>query len=311
LLVLAAAVAAMTLPALAQQWPGRPPVPADLQAAMGKADAGDPAALLALADGGRADAQFYAGMMLLSGRGGIKPDGARGCAYEQKAAATRADAQYMVGQCYERGLGGQRDPEKARAAYAAAAAGGVVQAKCEQGQMLLSQGQAEQGLALCRDAAQAGDVDAQMALAQLYYRGGPVKADPGQARKWYGMAAQQGNPQAQRILGEMYANGQGGKKDTKKAIELWKQAETAGDPLTPILMADQLFSELTGGRKPGPGKYAFKGGIPVSDIDAIESWYQEAQKVDPRPEVKARAKQAISVLESFKTAAKSVSVQQK
>lgn len=305
---LAIAALAITWPALAQQWPGQPAIPADLQAAMGKADAGDPAPLLALADTGRPDAQFYAGVMLLSGRGGVKADGPRACAYEEKAAASRPDAQFLLGQCYQRGLGGAQDVAKAKAAYAGAGDRGVVPAKCALGQMLLNEpGQGERGAALCKEGAMAGDVGAQMTLGELYARGGPVKADPGQARKWYEMAAQQKNPQAARILGEMYASGQGGKRDTKKAMELWMTAEQAGDPLAPILVADQLFSDLTGGRKPGPGKYAFKGGIPVGDIDAIEAWYQEAQKVDPRPEVKDRAKLALTVLQSFKTAANAAS----
>jgi TPR repeat protein len=303
----------MTLPALAQQGASTPPPAADLQAAMSKADAGDAKPLLDLADSGRADAQYYAGVMLLSGRGGVKPDAARGCAYEEKAAASRAEASFMVGQCYDRGLGGRQDPAKAEAAYSQAADRGIVGAKCALGQMLMKQpAQVDRGLGLCREGAMAGDLEAQTMLGQLYLRGGPgVKADPGQARKWYDMAAKQKNPQAARVLGEMYANGQGGKKDTKKAIELWKTADQAGDPLTPILMADQLFSDLTGGKKPGPGKYAFKGGVPVSDIDAIAEWYKAAQDRDPRPEVKERAKYALSVLDSFKAAGQSVTTSTK
>jgi TPR repeat protein len=278
---------------------------------MDKADAGQPADLLRLADSGRADAQYFAGVMLLQGRGGTKPDGAKACAYEQKASASRADAAFLLGQCYQRGLGGRQDPAQARAAYQRASDMGFVKARCELGQMLLTgPGQAEHGVQLCKDGAQAGDVDAQMALGQLYLRGGPLKADQKQARKWYEMAARQ-NPQAARILGEMYAGGQGGKRDTDKAMQLWKQAEMGGDPLAPILVADQLFSNLTGGKKPGPGQYAFRGGIPTGDIEVIEQWYQEAEQRDPRPEVKQRARYALQVLGSFKTAAKSVTTTKK
>jgi hypothetical protein len=49
----------------------------------------------------------------------------------------------------------------------------------------------------------------------------------------------------------MYAKGDGGPKDTKKAMALWTAAEKAGDPLVAILVADQLFSNLTGGEHPG------------------------------------------------------------
>jgi len=175
--------------------------------------------------------------------------------------------------------------------------------------MLMAEpGQGAQGLDLCKQSATAGDGEAQLIVADAYFNGGAVKADHGQARKFYDMAAKQNNPQAARRLGEMYAAGDGGKRDKKKAVELWKTAEKAGDPMAPILVADQLFSDLTGGKKPGPGKFGFHGGIPVSDIEAIEEWYKAAEERDPRPDVKQRAKYALSVLATFKTAAKSVSV---
>jgi TPR repeat protein len=105
----------------------------------------------------------------------------------------------------------------------------------------------------------------------------------------------------------MYAKGDGGPKDVKKAMELWRAAEKAGDPLVSILVADQLFSELTGGRSPGPGTYAFKGGVPVSNIEIAEEWYRQALSRDPRPDVQQRAKYALSILASFKTAGGSTS----
>jgi TPR repeat protein len=226
---------------------------------------------------------------------------------------SRGDAMYLVGECYRQGLGGQRDPMKAKTAYETASQMGFAPARCALGQMLMDEpGQGERGADLCKQSAKAGDVAAQVALGDAYYRGrSALKADQKEARKWYEMAAGQNNTAAARTLGSMYAQGQGGKKDTKKAIQWWQTAEKAGDPLAPILVADQLFSDLTGGKKPAPGQYAFRGGIPVSDIEAIEAWYKEAQERDPRPDVKARAKYALSVLESFKTAANSVQVKQR
>lgn len=151
--------------------------------------------------------------------------------------------------------------------------------------------------------ATAGDRDAQAAAGDVYRLGRGVAADPKAARAWYQKAADQKQGRAARLLGEMYAKGEGGKKDTKKAMALWRDAEKAGDPMSAILVADQLFSQLTGGKPVGPGKFAFKGGIPVGDVESAEAWYQEAQKSDPRPEVKQRAAQALSVLGSFKAAA--------
>jgi TPR repeat protein len=295
---------ALAAGAAAQNWPGAPPVAPDLQAAMAQADAGSPAALVKLADAGRPDAQYYAGAMYLFGRRGIAPDPPRGCAYVEKAAASRADAMYLSGECYRQGVGGKPDPERAKAAFARAEQMGLPQAKCALGKMLLDEpGQAQRGLELCKQAANAGDVQAQVAVGDIYFTGRGMARDHAQARKWFEMAAKQNNPQAARKLGTMYADGDGGRRDTKKAIEWWQTAEKAGDPLAAILVADQLFSDLTGGKKPGPGTYAFRGGIPVADIEVVEDWYRQAQERDRRPEVKQRAKQALLLLASFKTAA--------
>lgn len=309
LLPSALAAVAMAAAAWAQEWPGAPPLAPDLKAAMAQADAGSTTDLLRLADGGRPDAQFYAGTMYLFGRGSIAKDPARGCAYVEKASAVRADALHLTGECYRQGLiGGKPDPEKAKAAFARAAQMGMVQSNCALGQMLLAEpGQAQRGLQLCKETATAGDARAQMMVGDIYFAGRGVPADHAEARKWYEMAAKQQDPQAMRKLGEMYAQGDGGKRDSKKALQLWQSAEKAGDPLSAILVADQLFAELTGGKKPGPGTYAFKGGVPVEEIEVVEQWYREAQARDPRPDVQKRAKDALGVLASFKTAAKEVS----
>ena len=293
-------------PAVAQitaTWTAPTP-PADLQAALDKAATGSPEALTVLADGGRADAQAYAGLLFVFGRGKIAPDPPRGCAYAAKAAEQRADAMHLRARCLQYGLaGGAPDVEGAKAAYTSAMQMGYPQSKCALGQMLMVEpASAGRGVALCKEAALAGDNEAQLALGSAYLTGGSVARDPAEARKWYELAAKQNPRLAARKLGELYANGEGGKRDTKKALELWTAAEKAGDQLACILMADQLFSEMTGGRKPGPGTYAFKGGVPVKDIEVVELWYQAALDRDPRPEVKTRADYALKLLQSFKTA---------
>ena len=281
-----------------------PPAAADLKAALDKAATGSPDALTALADSGRADAQAYAGLLFVFGRGKIAPDPPRGCAYAAKAAAERPDAMHLRGRCLQYGLaGGKPDVEGAKAAYTRAMQMGYLTSKCALGQMLMAEPDSvERGVALCKEAGRAGDNDAQLILGSAYLTGKPVARDPAEARKWYELAAKQNPLMAARKLGELYANGEGGARDTKKAMELWGAAEKAGDPLACILMADQLFSEMTGGRKPGPGTYAFKGGVPTKDIEVVELWYQAALERDPRPEVKSRAEYALKILKGFKTA---------
>lgn len=295
------ALAAMGLPiAAAAQSAAPPPLNAQVRDALKRADSGDPAPLTALAESGNADAQYYAGVMYIFGRGAIPKDVARGCAYEQKASAARADAMHLVGMCRQ----SAGDKVQAEAAYIRAAQMGFPKSKCALGQMLLTDpSQAQRGLALCQEAGNAGDLDAQIALGDAYYDGAKIKRDPAAARKWYEMAAKQNNVDAMRRLGEMNAKGDGGRKDTKKAMKLWTAAEKAGDPLAAILVADQMFSDVTGGRQPGPGTYAFKGGVPSADLQVIEEWYRLAADKDPRAEVKQRAQYALSILSSLKTGA--------
>jgi TPR repeat protein len=298
-------------PAPVQPWVA-PQLSPEVKAALEKAAAGQPADLIALADAGRSDAEFNAGVMLIQGRGGVMPDPKKGCAYEEKASASRADALYLVGACWQNGLTGARDTAKAEAAYTRSMQMGFSKSRCALGGMLLAEpGQGERGLGLCKESAEAGEVDAQRAVADAYFGGRGVKADHKEARKWYQKAADQKDPQAMRRLGEMYVSGDGGKKDVKKALALWMDAEKAGDPLVCILVADQLFSDLTGGKKPAGGTYAFKGGVPVDDLETVESWYQEALNRDPRPDVKQRAEKAIKVVQSLKAGAAQVSKSEK
>ena len=285
-----------------------PPPDAELKAALDKAAAGSPEALTVLADGGRADAQAYAGLLFVVGRGKIPADPPRGCAYAAKAADQRPDAMHLRARCLQYGLTGSApDLKGAEAAYGRAIQMGYAKSKCGLGQMLMAEtSTVDRGVALCKEAARAGDGDAQLVVGSAYLTGAVVARDPAEARRWYEMAAKQNPLMAARKLGQLYASGEGGKQDTKKALELWGQAEQAGDQAVCILVADQLFSDITGGRKPGPGTYAFKGGIPMADIEVVELWYQAALERDPRPEVKTRAEYALKVLQSFKTANVSV-----
>jgi TPR repeat protein len=304
LLIAAAALALSTGAAEKPAIPAQPQIASDLKAALEAANAGKPGDLVAMADRGRTDAQFFLGAAYLAGRHGFARDAAKGCAYVEKASITRGDAALLAARCYKDGLAGPADPAKARASLQHAVDLGQPGAKCILGKMLMGEpAQAAQGLSLCKDAAQAGDVDAQVAVGDAYFTGSGVKSDRKEARRWYDMAAKAGHTQSMRKLGQMYVNGDGGNKDVKKAIELWTGAEKAGDPMASILVADQMFAELTGKKDPVGGQYAFKGGVPLDQVKATEAWYQEALKTDPRPEVKTRAQTALNVLASFKTAA--------
>src|SRR6185369_12132586 len=135
--VLALAIMAFASSALAQAWQAPEPRP-ELQAALKKAEAGDPAELARLADHGDANAQYYAGVLYIFGGPKVTKDAARGCAYEQKASAHRADAMHLVGMCFQNGAGGAPDKVKAEAAYRRASDMGFAKSKCALGQMLMA-----------------------------------------------------------------------------------------------------------------------------------------------------------------------------
>jgi TPR repeat protein len=64
-------------------------------------------------------------------------------------------------------------------------------------------------LAEWRTAARAGDLDAQVALANLYAQGIGLPKDLSTAAYWYRRAALHGHPVAQLNLGELYRRGEG------------------------------------------------------------------------------------------------------
>jgi TPR repeat protein len=163
------------------------------------------------------------------------------------------------------------------------------------------------------EGASAGPADARGQVARAdaaFYGRDGVKQDYKDARAWYEKAAAQGDTEAQRKLGDMYAKGLGGKKSTKKALDSWIAAEKAGDPLAPVLVADLYYEEITGQKDPKPGQFKFMGGVPESRIDDAIAWYGAAQDRDPRPEVQSRAKMALYVLNTLKSANVQVSSQE-
>jgi len=71
-----------------------------------------------------------------------------------------------------------------------------------------------------RPLAEAGEAEAQVALAGLYMGGLGVPADAARAARWYERAARQGHAMAQLNLGDLYARGLGVGRDLTQAY-LW------------------------------------------------------------------------------------------
>lgn len=96
------------------------------------------------------------------------------------------------------------------------------------------------GLKWLRQAADGGDKEALIRLADAYFAGVP-KADHAEALKWYRKAAEQGNGEAYRVIAGYYRRGDGVKKDPAEIVKLYRQAIDANDNLS-ILELGSLFA---------------------------------------------------------------------
>lgn len=95
---------------------------------------------------------------------------------------------------------------------------------------------ADTTLAALEKRAAAGDLEAQLSLADRYYKGEGVTKDSKRAAQWYQRLADQGFAQAQLTLGLMHIKGDGVPRDDQKAIQwLTKAAENKSTPAQHLL----------------------------------------------------------------------------
>ena len=102
----------------------------------------------------------------------------------------------------------------------------TAQAGFEEGLEAFDGGDLATAVAEWRPLAEAGDPEAQVALAGLYLSGTGVARDPVEAARWYRLAAQRGDPVAQLNLGDLYARGLGVGRDLVQAY-LWLSLSAA------------------------------------------------------------------------------------
>lgn len=84
-------------------------------------------------------------------------------------------------------------------------------------------------LKLYRPFAERGNLDAQKAMAEMYYEGKGVTTDYAVAAKWYQKAADQGDPYAETKLGYMSNLGRGVPEDHVKGFVWLHKAAKQGD----------------------------------------------------------------------------------
>ncbi|KAG9289248.1 hypothetical protein G9A89_007493, partial [Geosiphon pyriformis] len=177
--------------------------------------------------------------------------------YSKAAEAGDLDAQYALALCYEYGLGTTKNVEKAFGLYSKAAEAGNIAAQTNLGfcyangkgtkrneekalnsiqkqqrreiQMHNTILRFEKAFELYSKAAEAGDLDAQYALALCYEYGLGTTKNVEKAFGLYSKAAEAGNTNTQYNLALCYANGKGTKRNEEKAFELYSIAAEAGD----------------------------------------------------------------------------------
>lgn len=147
---------------------------------------------------GDAEAQYYLGLLLLSGKG-VEQD--LGRAFDWFLAASEGGnmhAQFELSKAYSRGQGTEANPQEA--------------------------------LRWLEEAAGAGLPEAQYFLANALDNGGGVPVDKQAALDWFRRAAENGQPQAQRELGTKYLAGADGvTPDAAEALRWLGAAAEAGD----------------------------------------------------------------------------------
>ena len=108
-------------------------------------------------------------------------------------------------------------------------------------------GDFETALEEWRVLAEAGDAEAQVALAGLYLAGEGTAADPAAAFQWYRRAAEAGHPVAQLNLGDLYRRGAGTPRDLVAAYVWFALAADQGRAWA-ARQRDALAEDLTPAR---------------------------------------------------------------
>ena len=99
-----------------------------------------------------------------------------------------------------------------------------------------------------RPLAAAGDVEAQVALADLYTSGLGVPTDPTEAARLYRAAAEQGDAVAQLNLGDLYSRGVGVPRDLVQAY-LWLSLAAEQGRNWARNKRDEIAERLTAGQR--------------------------------------------------------------
>ena len=178
--------------------------------------------------------------------------------WRKLAANDNPDAQYALGVAYLKGHGVARDTRKAVRWFQMAAKS---QHRLAEALVAYQAGAFDTAVALWKNEAQRGTIDAQYALGLVLLKGQGVRRNPKQSLQWFGVAAKAGNTAAMFNLGGMYWEGIGTTANPTMAVYWWNRAAEKRDP------ASQFNLGLA---------YYFGRGVPRNPAQAT-FWIQMAE----------------------------------
>ena len=117
--------------------------------------------------------------------------------------------------------------------------GGSQWVRATLGMLLVQQGDAKEGVELCREAARADEPNAMQCMAFAYKQGRGVPADPAEVVRWLERSASVGQVAGMNDLAGYYWRGEGVPTNKDKAVGLWRKAALAGNA-----SAKQRLAEL-------------------------------------------------------------------
>lgn len=278
-------------------------VNADVRAAARQISAGDQAGglrrLETLAEAGDLDAHNMLGE-LYAGFGGVERDRPKSCGHFRAAREARPSATHNYGQCLWEGAFGQPDFVQARIWYQRAADGGFAQSKCALGNMLIAGDggpvDAERGVALCRETAEAGDPNAQADMGDHHRMGRGVPQDYAEARRWYRLAAGQNQRNAAFNLGAMDWSGIGGPMDLAGAADWMEKAYAAGRRDAAFFAGQSYLRRAVPNAPAGP--------VDVELLAAAKPWLETAMREDPNEDRRAQAAVTLAQISGYEEMAR-------
>ena len=117
-------------------------------------------------------------------------------------------------------------------------------------------------------AANQGDVEDQLDLAEMYYEGRGLKKDHAEALKWYRKAAEKRDALAQYWIGRLYSRGEGVAKDARAAANWFRQSADQNLAMAQYELGVMLYNGTGIDKNHAQAAYWFRRAALQGDADA-------------------------------------------